>query len=685
MRNRKDNYSDIYDALRTPQGEKLPDALQPEAIEALVKDKTMRPKQKRTGKIVAAAAGFIVLLLTGIFAARFLYSPSVVETPLDSGASAAQNSGDAYLQNIEDYTEIEDYFLELQKGTLTDRLQSAVQKVFNGLGGQKTNEALAEGAVGYDMAGSATGSQDLAAYGTTNTQVQNVDESDILKNDGEYLYIARNTNDDSDAYVEIVDIRTPTALKQAAHISVRDDTHKNRCVQELYVRGNTLIVLCGDYTDYASAGTDMLIDDAVGGYANVAKTVALVYDITDRSAPALRYSYGVDGGTVSTRMTGDTLLLVTQYSVPMYENKTDLKNACVPCYYNGEEKYRFPASGIYRAADSTDSTYMTVSLLDTAASSPAQKTVAVLGGGTEIYCSENALLIAGMDYSNAVSTSPDGETTSFTPALASTRLYAFQIEGELAYLGSAGIDGTLLNQFSMDEQDGYYRIATTAQDGCIVTVLDKALKTVGQLRSIAPGESIYAARFIGDTAYLVTFYQTDPLFVIDLSDPKQPQIAGKLKIPGFSNYLHPYSDTLLIGIGQAGTDSGAIPQLKISVFDVSDPKNPKEASNLIFGKSGYSYSASQYEHKAYLAFSDGSFAVPVTENPPQGGSVTYLCRMTVQNDGTLQILNRYTLPNAQEELLRATYAGDTVFTLSQSQLVAYSKTDASVLSVLSLT
>ena len=288
-----------------------------------------------------------------------------------------------------------------------------------------------------------------------------------------------------------------------------------------------------------------------------------------------------------------------------------------------------------------------------------------------------------MDYMNAVSTSNDGETTSFTPARAGTRLYAFQIEKELAYLGSAGIDGTLLGQFSMDEYDGYYRIATTAQDGCIVTVLDKALKTVGQLRSIAPGESIYATRFIGDTAYLVTFYQTDPLFVIDLQNPTQPKIAGELKIPGFSNYLHPYSDTLLVGIGQAGTDSGAIQQLKISLFDVRDPQSPKEADSLVFSDADYSYSPSQYEHKAYLTFSDGSFAVPVTEYQTNGITSNALYRIAVQ-DGKLQILNRYTPTDTREEILRGTYAGNTVFTLSANQLVAYNLNDASVLSALSL-
>ncbi len=678
MRKRKDNYSDIYDALRTPQGEKLPNALQPEAIEALVKDKNMRPKQKRTGKIATAAAGFIVLLLTGIFAARFLYSPSVVDAPLETGTSGAK-SGDEYLQSVESYAEIESYFLELQKSTFSDRLSGGVEKIFNG-GAKDTVAELADSAVGQ-TAGTSSG-EDLALHGTTNTQVQNVDESDILKNDGSYLYIAHNT--DGGAYVEIVDIRTPSALKTAAQISLQDEAHPNRLVLELYQTGDTLVVLCGDYADpTVTNGQEILISDTATPYGLMQKTVALIYDITDRSEPVLRYSYGVDGGTVSTRMTGDNLLLVTQYSVPMYENKTDLKNACVPCYYSGEEKYRFPVSDIYRAADSTDAAYMTVSLLNTAALSPAQETIAVLGGGTEIYCSESTLLIAGMDYTNAVSTSNDGETTSFTPARAGTRLYAFQIEKELAYLGSAGIGGTLLDQFSMDEYDGYYRIATTAQDGCIVTVLDKALKTVGQLRNIAPGESIYATRFIGDTAYLVTFYQTDPLFVIDLQNPTQPKIAGELKIPGFSNYLHPYSGTLLVGIGQAGTDSGAIQQLKISLFDVRDPQSPKEADSLVFSDADYSYSPSQYEHKAYLTFSDGSFAVPVTEYQTNGITSNALYRIAVQ-DGKLQILNRYTPTDTREEILRGTYAGDTVFTLSANQLVAYNLNDASVLSALSL-
>ena len=281
-------------------------------------------------------------------------------------------------------------------------------------------------------------------------------------------------------------------------------------------------------------------------------------------------------------------------------------------------KTRFPVNTVCLTANTESQSYLTVTLLDTASDGTNAQMKAVLGGGTDIYCTEDALLVAAQDLSDAVTYSNaagDG-TASFTLAAADTRLFAFSLESGVRYQGSTKIDGTLLNQFSMDAYNGYYRIATTAEDGSCLTVLNESLETVGELRGIAPGEDIYAARFMGDTAYLVTFYQTDPLFVLDLSDPASPRVTGELKIPGFSNYLHPYAENLLIGIGTAGDENGATGQLKISLFDVGNMQEPKEISAVVFGDRAFSDSAAQYDHHAYLSLSDGTFAIPVTESGP---------------------------------------------------------------------
>lgn len=180
------------------------------------------------------------------------------------------------------------------------------------------------------------------------------------------------------------------------------------------------------------------------------------------------------------------------------------------------------------------------------------------------------------------------------------------------YLARGEVRGTLLNQFSLDEKDSNLRVATTSQyftreSGQIsysnVVVLDSDMETIGEVTKIAPEERIYSTRFMGDKLYMVTFKQVDPLFTIDLSEPTNPVIVGQLKVPGFSSYLHPYDENLLIGLGKDTyvTDNGGVRTkgIKLSLFDVSDFENPKEVDTMIIGDEG-SDSIALNEHKAFL-------------------------------------------------------------------------------------
>ena len=198
-------------------------------------------------------------------------------------------------------------------------------------------------------------------------------------------------------------------------------------------------------------------------------------------------------------------------------------------------------------------------------------------------------------------------------------IHKISLDGnQITYEGKGEVPGRILNQFSMDEYNGYFRIATTTGNNWNadeqlknnIYVLDSDLKQVGKIENIAPGEEIYASRFLGEKAYLVTFKKIDPFFTIDLSDPYNPQILGKLKIPGYSDYLHPYDENHIIGIGKntvealeeenwRNIDFAWYQGLKIALFDVSDFENPTVVSQVIIGDRGTS-SPALYDHKAFL-------------------------------------------------------------------------------------
>jgi len=192
-----------------------------------------------------------------------------------------------------------------------------------------------------------------------------------------------------------------------------------------------------------------------------------------------------------------------------------------------------------------------------------------------------------------------------------TQIHKFSVAqpGAAVYRSSGEVEGTVLNQFSMSEKDGYLRIATTrpqltegSASVSFVTVMEEKgdkLVSIGAVGNLGKGEQIYAVRFIGDAGYVVTFRQTDPLYVIDLRDPTSPVITGELKIPGFSNYLHPVGEDLLLGIGQDADDQGRVKGLQVSLFDVSDPAKPARLHQRTLGES-FSSSEAQFDHHAFL-------------------------------------------------------------------------------------
>jgi hypothetical protein len=198
------------------------------------------------------------------------------------------------------------------------------------------------------------------------------------------------------------------------------------------------------------------------------------------------------------------------------------------------------------------------------------------------------------------------------------------------------VPGRIHNQFSLDERDGKLRIATTDQlasrtgwttrnNVFILEASGADLTRVGAIEGLAPGEQIYSTRFVGDRGYVVTFRQVDPLFVIDLANPAAPAVAGELKIPGFSEYMHPLDDGHLLTIGKEANDAGQVTGLALQIFDVTAPAAPALLHKQVVSDG---YSEAEHNHKAFTYYSDlGVLAFPLVSYDVDG---SYGVRSTLQ-------------------------------------------------------
>jgi hypothetical protein len=294
-------------------------------------------------------------------------------------------------------------------------------------------------------------------------------------------------------------------------------------------------------------------------------------------------------------MIGDYAYVVI--NEPVYEQDDELN---LPKIGLGGKETEIPATDIYYS-DVPDYFYMytTIMAINTQNDDqePTYETI-LLGASSNLYVSLNSIYLTFPVWGEYVGN------------FQKTSIHRIHIDGaEIEPIASGEVPGMVLNQFSMDEYDGYFRVATTTYEETSrnnIYVLDvNDLSIVGSLEDLARGETIYSARFMGERGYLVTFEKTDPLFVIDLSDPYNPEILGELKMPGYSNYLHPYDENYLIGIGKEAVeaeewDFAWYQGLKIALFNDRDVNNPVEVGNpYVIGDRGTD-SPALWDHKAFL-------------------------------------------------------------------------------------
>ncbi|WP_369354266.1 beta-propeller domain-containing protein [Lysinibacillus capsici] len=542
-----------------------------------------------------------------------------------------------------------------------------------------------------------TASEDKATANnesTTNNQVEGVEEGDIVVVKDGFIYTAK------DQSITVVNAKDPKNLKMATNIKLKHSQY----ISKLALYDNLLIAIGDQYIE--KAGTAMV--------------TASIYDISNPSNPKHVRDVGQEGFLQDIRITKDTLYLIgnmyPNYWMLQEDKKTDLKPKTFDSIAGTEYK-SLPLEKISILPNTMDGTYSLITAVDLKnGAKTTANTKGYLGGSSGLYMSENALYLTTPMYESNIDVSSEKRAMDmiWLPRSADTQIFKWNVDGTtLNFVGSTEVKGTVLNQYSMDEYKGNFRIFTTEGNTWNekstsynhLFILDEHLKTLGSVKDMAPGEKIYSARFMGEKAYVVTFKQVDPLFVIDVANPKKPAVLGELKIPGFSNYLHPLDDTHLIGIGydtEQRYDSytkrnfTVTTNMKMSLFDVSDFRNPKEQSTVKIGGKGSS-SEVQYNPKALFRNKEFNyFGFPVVlYEAGKGDEVVYqghgaqIYEITAEKGIVLKgnIINRNnneSYESWEQVVQRVVYIDDTLYTIARNEVKSYQLSDFKPLDTLTI-
>ncbi|MFH0851313.1 MAG: beta-propeller domain-containing protein, partial [Candidatus Peregrinibacteria bacterium] len=439
-------------------------------------------------------------------------------------------------------------------------------------------------------------------YSQTNVQVEGVDEADIVKTDGTYLYAVQ------DDIIRIIRAVPASAMQVVSMIDLNDSSFSP---SELYLDGDRLVVTGSMWKKQPYSIMQKIAPSIYPYPYGRQRTQVRLYDVSDRSNPKLSRELSFDGSLVSSRRIGDSMYLVMNHGftwvgpMPLYREENVL-----PSYTDSAKgENDLPVA---KCSDVTilphvlEPEYLIVAVVPLTSATAEVKKEVVVGSAQNLYVSTDNLFVAATEWSYFWR---EGTGSSEEQ----THLYRFALTDHgVSFKAKGTVPGHILNQFSMDEHEQSFRVATTQgqswdsehPSSSNLFVLNFDLEQVGSVTGIAPGEQIYSVRFLGDRTYMVTFKKTDPFFVFDTSDPRNPKILGKLKIPGYSDYLHPYDENHILGFGKEAVDSKEgnfawYQGMKVALFDVTDPNNPKEMSKVTIGDRG-TQSPLLYNHKALL-------------------------------------------------------------------------------------
>ncbi|WP_144510238.1 beta-propeller domain-containing protein [Bacillus sp. FJAT-22090] len=607
----------------------------------------------------------IGLVLTVGLASAFYFTKSEV---------SAEKRVDQELRMVKSKEELEAYFKKVMK----------LQK------NNRQWEETAESVTTMDSK-SSSGVQG-GDYSTTNNQVEGVDEADIVKTNGTHIFTI------SENKIVVVDVKAPSKMKEVAKIQLTEGFYP----AQLLLKDQTLMIIGqkNAIRPLEAEDTQVIMDRMIAPMDSM--TTVYFYDVSNPAKPKLLREIATEGYMNGARLTNNILYYVTtvypkfwimeeseNVELRPYTYDSKLDDVAKPMNYNN----------ISILPSSMEGNYSIISAIDI--TNPVKNEVTTkgyLGGSEQLYMSKDNLYLTSTIYKQSNS---NAKKMIWNPGLMDTQVFKFALnKTSVSFVASSQLTGTILNQFSMDEHDGYFRAVTTKGNSWDendvsennLFILDKGMKTVGSLTGLAKDERIYSAKFMGERAYMVTFKETDPLFVIDVATPSAPKVLGELKIPGFSNYLHPIDENHLIGFGyetRVETGSGGKEPLiltegmKISLFDVSELAKPKELDTEVIGDRG-TYSPIQYDHHALFEHRTKKlygFPISIYEDGKeyaefkQDGALVY--EITPEKGIILKgnLLNPEN-PDQQYEdwessIQRMIYVKDSLFTIAMKEIKSY--------------
>ncbi len=519
-------------------------------------------------------------------------------------------------------------------------------------------------------------------YSTTNIQVENVDEADIVKTDGEYVYSI------SDDTVYITYAKNPTEMNVVAKI---EEPLSNIYPEDLILQNNKLVVISGNNT----------------------KTIVKVYDLADIENPDKIKEFEINKEYYTSRYINGNLYVISSGRVLSEGNLEYVEDGAT---VNPDKPNAYKINDLYTRMQTVIASYN----LNTPENKI--KVQSYLMDVENAYISEKNMYLIDNGYSGSRDVEFSdifglkgllgiGDAIEESDSTYGSNIYKFNFkeDGSVEYQTKTQVEGTTIDQFSLDEKDDNLRIALYTTKGSRVVVLDNNLKQLGETAYLAKGEKMYSARFVGDRAYLVTYKNVDPLYSIDLSDPANPKALGALKIPGYSTYLQPYDENHIIGfgfqteeivrrnsLGRVTSSSSKVTGMKMALFDVTDISNPKMISEEVIGDSKTNSTVLE-NHKALLLDKERNLlAIPI-KNYTTDLSITeeddissatksytsYLKSRTYNKVGyavySLDIANGFNLrgiithdvnSNAYTSDIRGLYIDDTVYTVSNKEIKA---------------